>query len=576
VYCTARTLALKAAESYNRWCNYFVNAWNVMKVQSFRLHNVTDIKKWFIDSRGARPSDIAYVHGCFALLGAEQNALGQEIHGLIHRDPRTPPYTGPPMDNFLTFNQHIRTSRMHLRSVRANGTFAQREWADQALSLVDNATEYLQANADRWVNPSSNGPVRSQDIRVAEDTCTEEEGEQQLNASTPPFRASFRTHQSQRWHSNHPCANNMSVAAEGAHRGKRRKKDTPTVETMATVDNPPFDHDQCQVCQDEGTLIICDGCHLSWHLLCAMPPLEQVPAGEFHCVHCTPSTSVASAPAMDGVESQDRHSEILTQPFLGEDHSQPVLMEETEFIPIPGQQTNAWGTGEQDNLAGLAVDRELSLQLDGACYIAPEQVLRQDTVQQLLKAAKRAFKTFLPGPTAVGHITGDAHQIRLSQIDPTLSTDVAVQLRGSVALQRRIQQAYPSSRGFEIDHLMVICSGDKPQFLHADGHVDNGLACILHLTAGESTLVLPRRSQKGDLTCPRAAVRCHLCGARRVPSNKAWGDYCTVFHHGYVCEGEAKCQTPQETTYDPAAPPHTSIYLYVLYIYMCVCLCVCV
>ena len=243
VYCTSRTLTLKAAESYNRWCNYFVNAWNVMKVQSFHLHNVTDIKKWFIDSRGARPSDIAYVHGCFALLGAEQNALGQEIHGLIHRDPRTPPYTGPPMDNFLTFNQHLRTSRMHLRSVRANGTFAQREWADQALSLVANATEYLQANADRWVNPSSNGPVRSQDIRVAEDTSTEEDGEQPLNASTPPFRASFRTHQSQRWQSNHPCANNMSVAAEGAHRRKRHKKDTPTVEPMAMVDNRPFEGD---------------------------------------------------------------------------------------------------------------------------------------------------------------------------------------------------------------------------------------------------------------------------------------------------------------------------------------------
>ena len=45
-------------------------------------------------------------------------------------------------------------------------------------------------------------------------------------------------------------------------------------------------HNQCQVCDKIGQLILCDTCPRVYHLHCLDPPLLHIPAGDWHCDKC--------------------------------------------------------------------------------------------------------------------------------------------------------------------------------------------------------------------------------------------------------------------------------------------------
>jgi PHD-finger len=44
--------------------------------------------------------------------------------------------------------------------------------------------------------------------------------------------------------------------------------------------------DQCAICEDGGSLLICDGCESEWHMTCTRPVLKAVPEGRWECDLC--------------------------------------------------------------------------------------------------------------------------------------------------------------------------------------------------------------------------------------------------------------------------------------------------
>jgi hypothetical protein len=44
--------------------------------------------------------------------------------------------------------------------------------------------------------------------------------------------------------------------------------------------------DQCAICEDGGSLLICDGCESEWHMTCTRPILKTVPEGHWECDLC--------------------------------------------------------------------------------------------------------------------------------------------------------------------------------------------------------------------------------------------------------------------------------------------------
>jgi PHD-finger len=46
------------------------------------------------------------------------------------------------------------------------------------------------------------------------------------------------------------------------------------------------EQDACAVCDDGGSLVICDGCEGEYHIGCLRPPLKSVPEGHWECDEC--------------------------------------------------------------------------------------------------------------------------------------------------------------------------------------------------------------------------------------------------------------------------------------------------
>ena len=49
--------------------------------------------------------------------------------------------------------------------------------------------------------------------------------------------------------------------------------------------------DYCFLCKDGGELLCCDRCPLAYHLSCLIPPLKEIPTGEWACPRCRVSTT---------------------------------------------------------------------------------------------------------------------------------------------------------------------------------------------------------------------------------------------------------------------------------------------
>jgi len=82
---------------------------------------------------------------------------------------------------------------------------------------------------------------------------------------------------------------NTELSVYNYNRGSKVKNDV-TVKKLPPVQQEDGDivddDDFCTICQDGGTLMVCDGCEKSYHRNCLDPPLEKVPEGDWFCPEC--------------------------------------------------------------------------------------------------------------------------------------------------------------------------------------------------------------------------------------------------------------------------------------------------
>merc|ERR1711962_1822397 len=56
-------------------------------------------------------------------------------------------------------------------------------------------------------------------------------------------------------------------------------------------EQPEMEHgDRCTVCNEEGTLILCEDCPRGYHVQCCFPQLRKVPRGTWTCQICSDAT----------------------------------------------------------------------------------------------------------------------------------------------------------------------------------------------------------------------------------------------------------------------------------------------
>merc|ERR1719509_236974 len=66
----------------------------------------------------------------------------------------------------------------------------------------------------------------------------------------------------------------------------------------------------CEICSsldDEGSLLLCDGCNNGYHTFCCSPPIQEVPQGDWFCLNCNKE---AEAEAERGLKKGETVSEL--------------------------------------------------------------------------------------------------------------------------------------------------------------------------------------------------------------------------------------------------------------------------
>ncbi|XP_050430388.1 lysine-specific demethylase lid [Adelges cooleyi] len=95
----------------------------------------------------------------------------------------------------------------------------------------------------------------------------------------------------------------------------------------------------CQKCgsgKSEETILICDGCDLSFHMQCLMPPLTSVPKGEWRCPKCVANEVIKPSDAF-GFEQAQREYTLqqfgeMADQFKSKFFNMPVHLVPTEKV----------------------------------------------------------------------------------------------------------------------------------------------------------------------------------------------------------------------------------------------------
>lgn len=123
-----------------------------------------------------------------------------------------------------------------------------------------------------------------------------------------------------------------------------------------TMRNSASPNDYCEICNDGGSLIICDVCRKSFHLECLDPPLEKVPEGSWFCNNC-----IARSPIR-----------VIVRPFHGLPRSpkaskSPISMQ-TSIMTSPTHFLSETPTSSKISLGNYYV-AEIPLGLDKKLHI---------------------------------------------------------------------------------------------------------------------------------------------------------------------------------------------------------------
>ena len=83
-------------------------------------------------------------------------------------------------------------------------------------------------------------------------------------------------------------------ASDGEY-GQEEDEEEEEGEEEEEVEGSEGEHaDYCFICKDGGQLLCCDHCPLAYHLSCLVPPLKQIPKGDWSCPRCQVSVSLVT------------------------------------------------------------------------------------------------------------------------------------------------------------------------------------------------------------------------------------------------------------------------------------------
>ena len=135
------------------------------------------------------------------------------------------------------------------------------------------------------------------------------------------------------------------------------KKSTEEAETAETNGEPL--PQVCEICERDDvavTLLLCDGCDKSFHMLCLTPPLTEVPRGQWFCGRCVSKNASVNDSKVPVTCTQRRHnSYLLTTRALhvlcadlfswGRTLRRRAAYERDGFCVVGGQQLGVFGVG---------------------------------------------------------------------------------------------------------------------------------------------------------------------------------------------------------------------------------------
>ncbi|KAK9709113.1 hypothetical protein K7432_018632 [Basidiobolus ranarum] len=83
----------------------------------------------------------------------------------------------------------------------------------------------------------------------------------------------------------------LSYPTSNSKRSKRSRKERDRVSQNVTFDQtvPDPDYVVCEICNngdDEGAMLLCDGCNRGFHIYCLRPPLKSIPTTDWFCPRC--------------------------------------------------------------------------------------------------------------------------------------------------------------------------------------------------------------------------------------------------------------------------------------------------
>ena len=88
---------------------------------------------------------------------------------------------------------------------------------------------------------------------------------------------------------------------------------TPSTQTKSKRLKGLVNNEYCSYCDEGGSLINCDRCPASFHLLCHEPPLDDIPKGDFLCNACSYAVSNETS---NKTKSSNNNSTFFFERFI--------------------------------------------------------------------------------------------------------------------------------------------------------------------------------------------------------------------------------------------------------------------